>query len=315
MDRFRWVFPIFLVLSGLLFVAQESASQCQSEQFSLAFNGVEAFSVSKPNSTCIWPAGISTSSLNVTGALTALSANVSGALVSSGAVSAASAAVSASVTAVNVTVGGAVTASSFVGDASRLTNLVGQAEFAAVRSKLNMLDAANTQKACPAGAAVRQINSDGTFACLQIGNNGALNSKCVSTADCNSPLLCDKKTSRCAGTAGYACTSDAQCQTGLACTLNGQCSIPPTSCTAIKAAYPPAASGVYLLSVPRKGAVYFYCNMVSAGSFGWTLAWSNVRGGTGKPATQMTLEPAINVRPTCSWFSIAQHSPVRTIKT
>eukprot|EP01116_Phalansterium_solitarium_P009360 TRINITY_DN2347_c0_g1_i1.p2 TRINITY_DN2347_c0_g1~~TRINITY_DN2347_c0_g1_i1.p2 ORF type:complete len:311 (+),score=77.63 TRINITY_DN2347_c0_g1_i1:99-1031(+) len=292
------------------------AQSCDGlEDFVIRYDTSVAMTVSQRNLTTTCPAGFSAGSSKVDGGLRAGSASVAGAL-GSASIGAPLVAIAGAVTTPTVAASDTVAAQSLVGSAAQLTNLAAQPEFSAASNTATALTAANVRKNCTGGSAISRINPNGTFACVPLPfMNGVIEAACLTTADCVSGLVCDQTTRRCAAPSGYACTSDAQCQTGLACTLNGQCSIPPTSCTAIKAAYPPAASGVYLLSVPRKGAVYFYCNMVSAGSFGWTLAWSNVRGGTGKPATQMTLEPAINVRPTCSWFSIAQHSPVRTIKT
>jgi hypothetical protein len=69
---------------------------------------------------------------------------------------------------------------------------------------------------------------------------------------------------------------------------------PATSCNALLTARPGLASGVYWLK-PSSSSTSFqtYCDMVTDGG-GWTLVWSNLRGGRGKLTTEMQWNAAIN---------------------
>jgi fibrinogen beta/gamma subunit family protein len=70
-----------------------------------------------------------------------------------------------------------------------------------------------------------------------------------------------------------------------------------TSCAALLAARPGIASGAYWLK-PSTASDPFraYCDMTNEGG-GWTLVWSNLRGGRGKPFTELQWKNAINTLP------------------
>ena len=71
------------------------------------------------------------------------------------------------------------------------------------------------------------------------------------------------------------------------------------SCKAIKMANPSAKDGVYTIDPDGEGSekpFKVYCDMTTDGG-GWTLVWSNLRGGSGKYETGMKWNTAINTKP------------------
>ena len=71
------------------------------------------------------------------------------------------------------------------------------------------------------------------------------------------------------------------------------------SCKYIKIANPSAKDGVYTIDPDGEGGEKpfdVYCDMTTDGG-GWTLVWSNLRGGSGKYETNMKWNTAINTRP------------------
>lgn len=72
---------------------------------------------------------------------------------------------------------------------------------------------------------------------------------------------------------------------------------PATSCATLKADQPAATSGVYWVQpVSARPAFRVFCDMVTDGG-GWTLVWSNLKGGRGKPATELSWGAAISTLP------------------
>ncbi len=72
---------------------------------------------------------------------------------------------------------------------------------------------------------------------------------------------------------------------------------PAASCAALLVARPGIASGVYWLRPPTaRSSFEAYCDMVNDGG-GWTLVWSNLRGGRAKPVTELQWKAATETLP------------------
>lgn len=72
---------------------------------------------------------------------------------------------------------------------------------------------------------------------------------------------------------------------------------PAASCATLKADQPASTTGVYWVRpVSARPAFRVFCDMDTDGG-GWTLVWSNLKGGRGKPATELSWGAAINTVP------------------
>ena len=71
---------------------------------------------------------------------------------------------------------------------------------------------------------------------------------------------------------------------------------PASSCTALHASRADLPNGIYWLkpSTQQPGAFRSYCDMANGG---WTLVWSNLRGGRGKPVTELSYVAAATTAP------------------
>lgn len=81
------------------------------------------------------------------------------------------------------------------------------------------------------------------------------------------------------------------------------CDVTYRSCQDIKRAVPASTSGKYTIDPDGVGngfaAFDTYCDMTNDGG-GWTLVWSNTRGGTNKPTANSTWYSATTTTPVCS---------------
>lgn len=71
---------------------------------------------------------------------------------------------------------------------------------------------------------------------------------------------------------------------------------PVANCAKLKTDVPSTPTGVYWLNPAGRAAFRAYCDMDTDGG-GWTLVWSNLKGGRGKPATELPWGAAINTLP------------------
>lgn len=74
------------------------------------------------------------------------------------------------------------------------------------------------------------------------------------------------------------------------------------NCNALRKTNASYATGIYTIDVDGAGAETsfpVYCEMTTDGG-GWTLVWSNTRGGTNKPVTGLTHAQAVGSKARCS---------------
>ncbi len=72
---------------------------------------------------------------------------------------------------------------------------------------------------------------------------------------------------------------------------------PAANCATLKTDQPAAKTGIYWVQpVSGRSAFQAFCDMDTDGG-GWTLVWSNLKGGRGKPATELSWGAAINTLP------------------
>ena len=68
------------------------------------------------------------------------------------------------------------------------------------------------------------------------------------------------------------------------------------SCGELKDKYNFLQSGIYKINPDGNNEFEVYCDMITDGG-GWTLVWSNLRGGSNKPTTSLNWDNAINTIP------------------
>ena len=68
------------------------------------------------------------------------------------------------------------------------------------------------------------------------------------------------------------------------------------SCGELKDKYNFLQSGIYKINPDGTNEFEVYCDMITDGG-GWTLVWSNLRGGSNKPTTSLNWDNAINTIP------------------
>ncbi len=183
---------------------------------------------------------------------------------------------------------------------------------------------------CNAGQAVRSIDAAGGVQCENLSSGGGGDITAVTTA--NGSGLTGGAATGDVALALMSCTSGqvlSSTGTGWACatptafagaytgnsTFTGDVTVtgtltatitsllgeartnPATSCNTLLVARPGIPSGVYWLR-PSSTTTAFraYCDMVNEGG-GWTLVWSNQRGGRGKVATELQWKQAVDTLP------------------